>query len=511
MRHLYSLLLLCSIVLWSSCRNDFETKPNNGNLQFSKDTVYLDTIFTGIASSTYNLKVYNKSDEDITIPSIELSNGENSKYRLNVDGLPGKSFQNIDILAKDSIYVFIETTANIDNFSSTNEYLYTDAIQFDTGAKQQKVELVTLLKDAIFLYPEKFNDGSTESLSFGVDEEGNETFIEGFFLDDSELNFNNQKPYVIYGYAAVPGNRTLTIDAGSRIHFHKNSGIIVAENGSLHVNGELSSDQESLEKEVIFESDRQEPNFSDTPGQWGAIWLTQGSTNNSINYTTIKNATVGVLMDSNDGTSNPTLSINNSKIYNSSNVGLLARTGNIEGSNLVINNAGQSALQLSLGGTYNFTNCTFANYWTGSYRSLPAVLLQNYLETAEEIFASDLIEANFYNCIIYGNENRELILDPLEEVAFNYKFENCLIKFNKFGFGNNEGYNFEDETLFPNSIINEDPNFLDASKNLFMINEESAANSLANPSTATSQDILGQPRNNEPDTGAYESIIFPEE
>ena len=173
MRYLYSLLLLCSIVLWSSCRNDFETEPSTGNLQFSRDTVYLDTVFSNIGSSTYNLKVYNRSDDDITIPTIQLSGGESSNYRLNVDGLPGKSFENIDILANDSIFVFIETTANIENFSNENQFLLTDAIEFDTGANQQKVELVTLIQDAVFLYPEKFDDGTTESLSFGFDEEGN--------------------------------------------------------------------------------------------------------------------------------------------------------------------------------------------------------------------------------------------------------------------------------------------------------------------------------------------------
>ena len=511
MRYLYSLLLLCSIVLWSSCRNDFETEPSTGNLQFSRDTVYLDTVFSNIGSSTYNLKVYNRSDDDITIPTIQLSGGESSNYRLNVDGLPGKSFENIDILANDSIFVFIETTANIENFSNENQFLLTDAIEFDTGANQQKVELVTLIQDAVFLYPEKFDDGTTESLSFGFDEEGNEILIEGFYLDDSELTFTNEKPYVIYGYAAVPGNRILNIEAGARVHFHDASGIIVAQEGSLHVNGMLSNDQETLENEVIFESDRLEPGFSEIPGQWGAIWLTAGSTNNIINYATIKNATVGILMDSNDGTTNPTLTINNSKIYNSSNVGLLARTGNILGNNVVINKAGQSSLNLSLGGTYNFNNCTFANYWTSSFRNFPSVLVENYLETPDEIFVSDLVEANFNNCIIYGNENRELIFNERNEAAFNYKFENCLIRFSNFGYNNTDDYDFDDESLFPGTIINEDPNFLDPQENLLMIDEESAANSLANPSTATDEDILGTPRSSSPDSGAYESIIFPEE
>ena len=272
MRYVYGILLLCSVVLWSSCRKDFETTPSSGKLTFSKDTVYLDTVFTNIGSSTYNLTVHNKSDDDITIPNIQLAKGESSNYRLNVDGLPGKSFRDIDILANDSIFIFVETTADIENLSQTdNQFLYTDAIEFDTNSNQQKVELVTLIQDAHFLYPEKFADGTTEALSFGFDDEGKEILIEGFVLDDTELNFTNEKPYVIYGYAAVPSNKTLTIDAGARVHFHRESGLIVAENGSLHVNGALSNDPEVLENEVIFEGDRLEPAFSDVAGQWGAI------------------------------------------------------------------------------------------------------------------------------------------------------------------------------------------------------------------------------------------------
>jgi hypothetical protein len=34
----------------------------------------------------------------------------------------------------------------------------------------------------------------------------------------------------------------------------------------------------------------------------GAIWLTDGSTNNTINHLTIKNATIGLLIQNNDGT-----------------------------------------------------------------------------------------------------------------------------------------------------------------------------------------------------------------
>ena len=157
MRYLYGLALVFSIVLWSSCRNDFETVSSTGNLEFSQDTIFLDTVFTNIGSSTRTMKVYNRSNDDITIPSIRLEQGEASEYRLNVDGLAGKSFEDINILAKDSIFVFIETTIDIDNLPNTDgSFLYTDKILFDTDGNQQDVDLVTLVKDAVFLFPEQY-------------------------------------------------------------------------------------------------------------------------------------------------------------------------------------------------------------------------------------------------------------------------------------------------------------------------------------------------------------------
>ncbi|MDP5061511.1 MAG: hypothetical protein NWP64_06285, partial [Maribacter sp.] len=125
------------LILWStSCRKDFEYAPSNGHLSFSKDTVYLDTVFSNIGSSTYFLKVYNDSRDDIIIPKIALKNGNESFYRLNVDGVAGKNFENIPLYAKDSLFILIETTIDIHD-DTLSELVYTDAIQFDSEPYQQ--------------------------------------------------------------------------------------------------------------------------------------------------------------------------------------------------------------------------------------------------------------------------------------------------------------------------------------------------------------------------------------
>ena len=514
MRYLYGLALLCCLVLWSSCRNDFSSVPSTGNLEFSKDTVYLDTIFSQIGSSTYNLKVYNRSDDDINIPSIRLGQGEASYYRLNVDGLPGKIFEDVLIMSKDSIFIFVETTADIDDLPGNSlEMLYKDQILFDAGGSEQHVDLVTLIQDAVFLFPADLGNGIFETLNLGMDDNGDDILISGFYLDNSELNFTNEKPYVIYGYAGVNVGQTLTIDPGARIHFHAGSGILVGNTASIKVNGAPSTDPELLENEVIFEGDRLEPIFEDVPGQWGTIWLTAGSTDHVFTNTTIKNNVVGILMDSNDGGTDPTLTLRDVQIYNTSNIGLLGRTAHIQGDNVVINNSGQASLACTIGGKYNFNHSTFANYWTNSFRSFPAVQLDNFVETENGNSPMPLVEANFTNCIIYGNERREIGFVVDETAEFNFKFENCLIRFED---PNNdfEGPLYEfSGPLYPGVVRNEDPTFQNTDLNNFNIEfGNSGAEGIGKDGVLPIKDLnqTDRPTQN-PDAGAYQATVFPDE
>jgi hypothetical protein len=503
MRQIPYLLFIGLLLAIGSCRSDFETVASTGDLAFSKDTIYLDTVFTNIGSSTYRLKVYNRSKNDISIPTIKLAKGLNSKYRMTIDGLQGtegKLFNNIDLLARDSLYIFIETTAAITDANPT-DFLYTDQIEFDGGTNLQKIELVTLIQDAVFLYPKRFADGTTETLPIGDQK------IEGFYLDENdaingnELQFTNKKPYVIYGYAAVPSGKKAVFEAGARVHFHANSGLIVANTASINVNGTKST-TDRLEKEVIFEGDRLEPEYSDVPGQWGTIWLSSGSTNNVINHLTVKNATIGLLIQNNDGT---TVSIKNTQIYDSSNYGILAQTAKIEGENIVINTAGLASLSCSYGGDYKFTHCTFNNNWNSS--SQVAVSINNYsIGAIPEVKA--LTQATFNNCIIYGSYPNEMVLSKKTASAFEYQFNNCLIKFDSTT--TNPDYQFQTDPVHYNAIlVNESPRFYNVSKNKLNIEAASAAFAKGNSAYLIPIDILGNTRTLPPDLGAYQSKPFP--
>jgi hypothetical protein len=506
----------------SSCRKDFDTILSNGQLEFSQDTIFFNRVFDDISSSTHRFTVKNNTNDDITIPAITLEKGNNSFYRLNVDGIDGKNFENISILAKDSIFVFAEVTVDFNQVTDP-DFMYRDKILFDAGSNQQDVELEALVLDVNLIRPDRTQlaDGFLyENIILGQDGDGNDITIRGTNLVGN-TTWTNNKPYLVYGYVGVPENATLTIESGVQVYFHANSGIIVQNNASLVVNGTQSL-TEDLENQVVFQGDRLENLYIDIAQQWGTIWLREGSKNSEFNHLTIKNATLGLLVDSNPSVVDETLNANNTQIYNTSSFGLLGRNAKITAKNLVIGNNGQSAFATQLGGTYNITHATLATYWRSSNRQDPTLFLTNALQVDEStILVSDL-QANFTNCIIDGNHNLELVLDKIDGAAFNYNFKNSMLKFNDISsqFASNPLYDFNDVTVYQNPILNGNADFFNTNTadditNL-IIGDDSEANGQADNTVIGAdlilqKDILGIDRTGTTDIGAYQHITFPED
>lgn len=504
MRHYYILFIFGIILAFSSCRTDFDTVASTGDLKFSKDTVYLDTVFKNIGSATYQLKVYNKSKKDISIPTIQLKRGLNSKYRMTVDGMSGnngKIFKDVTLLSKDSLYIFIETTADITDANPT-DFLYTDMIQFDSGANLQEVALVTLIQDAVFLYPKQNTDGTKEKIEI----EGKS--VDGFYLDENdpvngnELLFTKQKPYVIYGFAGVPKNKTVSFEAGARVFFHANSGLYIDHKASLQIHGAVSTTNK-LENEVVFEGDRLESLYDNIPGQWNSVIFANGSTNHSINHLTLKNAVIGLNFKNPDQAS--AIQIKNTQIYNCAEYGILAQNARITGENIAINYVGLAGLSCVYGGNYSFTHCTFNNSWTNN--SHFAVTLSNRLSGAIPE-TNPLTNATFNNCIIYGSGTNEFNLDKSANAAFVYQLNNCLLKYS--ASSTNPDYQFKtDPTHYNQIILNENPKYFNVAKNLLNIDKTSSAFAKGNPLYTIPLDILGITRTSPPDLGAYQSKDFP--
>ena len=102
-------LALLLAVLFSSCIEDGFTTSSSDVLAFNRDTVAFDTVITLQGTATKQMVVYNRSKKQINISSIKVAGlAAKGHFHLNVDGVRGDEFQNVEIRGNDSIFIFIE-------------------------------------------------------------------------------------------------------------------------------------------------------------------------------------------------------------------------------------------------------------------------------------------------------------------------------------------------------------------------------------------------------------------
>lgn len=492
-----SRLLLLTILALTlalfSCRKEEIFSRTQTNLIFSADTIFLDTVFANVGSSTRVLRVKNPSNNDIYIDRISLAKGNASYYRLNVNGTATKDIKDVELLAGDSINIFIEVTADVGN---ANEILYTDSIIFNTQGNLQDVDLVTLAKDAYFHYPNKV-------LTINQSD-GSKLYIPYSILTCNDI-WTNDKPHVIYGYAVIDSACTLTALPGTQIHFHNGSGLWVYRSGSLQLD---PNDLGDLNNPIEIQGDRLEPFYEEIPGQWGGIlggiFIQGGSSNNIIRNTIIKNGTIALRVDSADENGPANLELTNVILKNHSRAGLYAGYSHILGDNVVIGNCGVYTLY-ALGGRYRFRHSTFANYWTGGNRSTPAIGLFNYFEdNFSNRYIRDVVGADFLNCVVYGNNSTEFGLGKDNSGTLTFKFDGCLLKINVNPIDGS--YNVNDPNFFSSCILNTDPKFESPFDGLFSPDSLSPLIDAALIPTAqlVPEDLYGKSRLPNPDIGAIE-------
>jgi len=452
-------------LFYFSCQkeNQFDISPDF-ELRFSTDSIIFDTVFSGIGSTTRYLKVFNPSSKDVEIDEIYLANANDSKYRINIDGKPSTSDNNVLLKAKDSLYLFVEVTINTDQ----DALLEQDSIVFITNGNWQDIKLLAWGQDVHLINSEIINT----------------------------TTWTNEKPYLVYNSMLVDTNQILRIDAGTKLYFHRGSRMYVA--GTLEIGG-------TFEEPVILQSDRLEYVYSDVPGQWEGIWLMNGSKHNNINYAEIKNAVIGIQVDTLADVSIPTLSIHNSKIEHMSFAGIYAQGTTIFATNCLISDCGFYNLALTIGGSYDFYHCTLANYWQNGFRNTPSLVLNNYFVYENQAFIRDIEHAGFYNCLIYGDRENEVFIDAFpSQGVLNYEFENSLLKYTEDA--------AIDGSKLTACIINTDPLFVDIDKYDFAIDTLSPAIDKASRPKVDlfpgflDLDIKNMSRvsDNAPDIGVYE-------
>lgn len=392
----YILLLVLAIGYLISCEDEKYLSSSDVKLRFSVDTVMFDTVFTTIGSTTQHLKIYNPYNQKVLISSVKLAKGETSNFRLNINGVSANEVKSMEIAPFDSLYIFVEVT--IDPSGQNLPLVVKDSIEFITNSNRQYVDLVAWGQDFKLIKREKLKS----------------------------TTWTNEKPYLIYNYAYVDSNAILTIQPGTKIYFHKDAGLYVK--GSVIAKG-------TVENPILFHGDRLEDVYANVPDQWNGILLYSGSKNNEFSNVEIKNANIGLQVGNIENEGFATVKLNNTKIQNMAYAGIFAMKSEIVADNCLITNCGFYAVALLVGGSYEFTHSTIANYWGGyslKARSTPALQIQNYIIVQKDkpAYVGDLAKADFGNCIITGNafDGNEVLLSKNSEALFNYKFDRCILQ-----------------------------------------------------------------------------------
>lgn len=386
-------ILTISLLLFLfSCKKDsFITSPD-ARVTITADTLRYDTVFVTAGSIYRTFKIINENDQKLRISSLKLFGGVASVYKMNVNGIPGTLFNNLELNANDSIYVF--TQVNVNPNAANLPFILRDSIEIVYNGEKKQVQLEAWGQNAHF-----FRDKVISA---------NETW-------------NNDLPYVILGSLFINTNQTLTINKGCRIYVHADAPIIV--DGTLQVNGL----KDTIDR-VYFRGDRLDDPYKDYPASWPGIFFRSPSKDNILNYAILKNAYQAIALQ-NLAPNNPVpkLILNECVIDNSYDAGIIAFNSSIRARNCLISNCGKN-LYLVQGGNYQFTHCTVATYSSNFIdHKDPVLTLSDFANNS-----SNTLDATFRNCIFWGENKKgdssEVVIQKRGSNTFNVIFAHSLWK-----------------------------------------------------------------------------------
>ncbi|MBV5343440.1 right-handed parallel beta-helix repeat-containing protein, partial [bacterium] len=331
------------------------------------------------------------------INRIGLAKGASSKFRLNVDGTVSSTnnFIDIEIGARDSMYIFVETTINTSD--DNNPVLIEDSVVFEFNGNKQQVLLEAFGQNMYLLKNE---------------------------LLENDIRFKNDKPYLIYGDLVVDTAKTLTLPAGCKLYFHNNSNLIVYGNlrteGTYNQPVELRGDR--LDKVKFLDP----VPYNYVAGQWGGVYLLSTNGVHSLKNTNITSAYVGLYSPNSDRDILPEITVENCRIHNFVYYGIVAQNTNLTVKNSEISNTGSYTVFLS-GGKHVFEQSTIANHYANndfepsSRDKYPAVMIMGLQRTAPML-------TEFTNCIVSGTIDNEFAIASRFLKDYKGTFKNSFIK-----------------------------------------------------------------------------------
>lgn len=366
---LFAIFTFVLVASLPSCIEDDFTTSSSDTLVFSTDTLSFDTVFTGETTATHRFLVYNRHKKQLRISDILIDGvGDGAHFYMNVDGRSGERFSDIEVRGNDSLYVFV--TARVDETSADTPFDVYGNLNFVTNGVLQTVTLRAAGQNAV-------------------------TVSDWTISENTALTAD--RPYRVMDSLVVDEGATLRIPAGTTVYFHDKAKIRVK--GTLLMEGTQGNP-------VRLRADRLDKVAGSIPfqlmsGQWDGVHYDKDSYGNEMAYVEMQGSSSGVVVDSCGVLDKRKLHIFNSVLHNSSSSVLTAAHSWIDAEGSEFSDASEGVVNLT-GGKYAFNNCTFANYYLFSAITSPLLTL-NYVLPKDKSYDNPLMDAEFNNCVVYGN------------------------------------------------------------------------------------------------------------
>jgi hypothetical protein len=387
MRRIFLYLLVLMAVMTACTDNDSFSTSRSCLLTFSKDTVKLDTVFSTVGSSTYTFWVYNNSGDGIRLNTVRLKNGNQTGFRVNVDGsyldnTLGSVVTDLEVRQGDSIRVFVELTAP-ENQQQQPQVVEDDLLFSLESGMVQQVHLHGYAWDALMLSD---------------------------LVVSSDTIVESTKPIVLYGKGIeVDSGAVLTL-RGTTLYFHDKAGITVR--------GTLKTEQ------VLMRGDRLDHMFDYLPydgvsGQWEGISFADSSLGNELIDTEIRNAMNAVVVDSAAvDTLVQRLTMTRCIVHNAKGHGVIAYSSNIGLYYCQLTNTWGDCLAL-YGGCADIDHCTLAQFYP--FKADRGAALR--------FIGTDDMRLTCRNSIVTGYEDDVVMAGRVDTThVYRYRFSDCLLR-----------------------------------------------------------------------------------
>ncbi len=407
---IFALIATASLLITACIEDSFSTSPSD-QPTFSTDTLHMGENFTLEGTPTHRFTVYNRHDKMISISSISLRDDADSHFRLNVDGISGRSFSNVEIRAKDSIFVFVEATLP------------------ENGA----AELTDIRRHLDFV-----TNGVTNTVV--IDVQAQDAVRQREVTLTENTTFTADRPYIIYDYLKVAPGVTLTLEPGTRLRFHDSAELIVE--GSLKAVG-------TPDEPIQMYGDRNGFVAAQLPyelmsGQWGGVYFANTSRDNEISFASVRNSSYGIVVDSIQSGRQPALIMRNTQVRNTTDRVVTAYHSNLQLIGCELTEASNGILLL-IGGDHVINHCTIANYYLFTALGAPSIEFAHIDNDSDDGSGLPYGSADFTNSIIYGNGT---LLSHPDLTGTSVYFRRCLL-----------GVKGSDDDNFINIVWDEDPLF----------------------------------------------------